>query len=379
MKLGILVTIISGFGKKGFYHSQEIGLAKTLVEMGHDVVIYKCVSRDKERFSEDIGEHIRIHYIPVFSLGFHGYCPPSNLDEDLDGLLSFADTQFFLPPVYRFCVKHQIAFVPYIGIAHSAQRNTKSIFMDFLFHNGTLKIYKKLPVLAKTDEVMEELHQLGVKDCQVTPVGLDTTELKTDFRNYDRNALREKYGYKPSDVIISFVGRMKVEKRPLDMVDIFDAVKDCKDYKMLMGGEGYQRDDIAAKVKAMGLSDRVQMIERVNYENMWEVHYISDYFVNLCYREIFGMALMEGIYYESSVAAVEAAGPCFILKGMEGHCLCKDDEGIKQWLRADKPDGAVLRQSSDRLIERFSWKYCAQAFADLTKEYGSRPERKGRA
>ena len=38
MKLGILVTIISGFGKKGFYHSQEVGLGKALNELGHDVV-----------------------------------------------------------------------------------------------------------------------------------------------------------------------------------------------------------------------------------------------------------------------------------------------------------------------------------------------------
>lgn len=369
MKVGILVTIISGFGKKGFYHSQEVGLGKALNELGHDVTVYKCVSKDKKIDDMLVNDHLRVRYIPVPAVGVHGYFNTGLLDPALDGLLAFADTQIFLPHVYRYCEKHHICFVPYIGIAHSAWKNLKSRVMDALYAMGTRKIYRRIPVLVKTQAVKEEMEAQGVTNCTVTPVGLDESELKTDYRTYDRHALREKYGYADDDVIISFVGRLKVEKRPLDLIDIFDEVKDKKQFKLLIVGEGYQRDEVAAKVKAKGLDDYVQMIERVPYENMWEIHYISDYFLNLCHREIFGMALLEGIYYGSSVAATEAPGPNYILKDLPGHTLCKSDEEIKRWVVGKKPDQATLDFSAEELMRRFSWRICAQAFEDLTLAY----------
>ena len=117
MHLGILVTIIGGFGKKGFYHSQEIGLGRQLTGMGHRVTIYNCVAKDKPRSCEQLGDGLEIRYIPVPAIGVHGIMQAKELDAELDGLLLFSDTQLFLPRIYRFCQKHGIAFVPYIGIA----------------------------------------------------------------------------------------------------------------------------------------------------------------------------------------------------------------------------------------------------------------------
>lgn len=45
MKLGIICTMINGFGRRGFYNTQEIGLGRELVRQGHAVTIYKCVKK----------------------------------------------------------------------------------------------------------------------------------------------------------------------------------------------------------------------------------------------------------------------------------------------------------------------------------------------
>lgn len=369
MKLGILVTIINNFGEKGFYHSQEVGLGKALTELGHDVTIYKCVEKGKKTDDYQVNEHLRVKYIPVRSLGVHGYLPSSYLDPTLNGLLSFADTQIFLPHIYRWCEKHHICFVPYLGIAHSSHLNLKSRLMDAFYAMGTKKIYRKIPILVKTDTARDEMRSQGALNCTVTPVGLDETELKMDYRKYDRSELRRKYGYTDDDVIVGFVGRLEERKRPLDLIDIFDAVKDQKPFKLLMVGEGDQQQQVAAKIKEKGLSERTQMIPRVPYENIWEIHYIADYFVNLMTWEIFGMALLEAVFYCSSVIATEAPGPKFILKGLAGHALCKNDEEIQQKLLEPLPSQAQLQASAEELLRRFSWKNCAQAFADRAKEY----------
>ena len=368
MRLGILVTIVSGFGKKGFYHSQEIGLGKALTAQGHRVTIYKCVSKDKPADHRIISDDLDMYDIPVRAIGVHGVMHPDILDPQLDGLLVFSDTQLFLPRIYRYCLRHHIAFVPYIGIAHSAQRNFKSRLMDAAFSMGTLRIYKHLPVIAKSKAVQDELRVLGVNRCSVAPVGLDASELKTDYAAYDRMQLRASYGYTDDDVIISFVGRLKPEKSPVETIDLFAKICDQKPFKLLMVGEGYLKESVEEKIREHHLEDRVQMIERVPYEKMWEIHYISDYFLNLCTREIFGMALLESVYYRSSAAALHAPGPDAILTDLPGHCLCDTFEQVGEWVCAPKADEKTLAKASDELLERFSWNICANQFIQLTEE-----------
>lgn len=368
MHLGILVTIVSGFGKKGFYHSQELGLGKMLVEHGHKVTIYKCVAKNQPANHQVLSDAMDVHYIPVAALGVHGLMRADVLDPKLDGLLLFSDTQLFLPHIERFCRKNRIAFVPYIGIAHSAQRNMKSRLMDVAFALGTLRIYKRLPVIAKSTAVKDELLALGVKNCTVAPVGLDPSELKTDYAQHDRLALRKAYGYGADDVIVSFVGRLKPEKNPVETIELFGRISKQRDLKLLMVGEGFLKEKVEEKIRELGLEDRVQLIERVPYEKMWEIHWISDYFLNLCTREIFGMALLESVYYRSSAAALHAPGPDFILTDLPGHCLCDTIDQAGEWVLRPKADEATLEESSRILLDRFSWRSCAETFIRLTQE-----------
>ena len=110
MLLGILCTMINGFGRKGYYNSQEIGLARALALMGHRVIIYKGVQEGAETVHFE--KSIIIHYIEMPHLGANGYFSPKMLNKNLDGLLCFSDQQLFLPHVYRYCKKHNIPFVP---------------------------------------------------------------------------------------------------------------------------------------------------------------------------------------------------------------------------------------------------------------------------
>lgn len=367
MKLGILVTIVSGFGKKGFYQSQEVGLGKCLAERGHEVKIYKCVATDQAEDENRISDAVSISYIRVRAVGVHGIFPVSRLDRDLDGLLCFSDTQIFLPHVIRFCDENNIAFVPYVGIAHSAQKNLKSRVMDRIFAAGTLRYYRKIPVIAKSEAVRKELEALGVREVSVCPVGLDENVLKLDYASYDRKKIRADLGYSDEDVLISFVGRIKPEKSPVEAVEMFGRIRDRKNFRMLMVGEGFLLEEVRSKIAELGLEDRVRLIEKVPYEEMWKIHRAADYFINLCTREIFGMALLEAVLYRSSAAALRAPGPDTILEGMKGHCLCGSFDEVEKWLTGDYPSEADLAESSARLLERFSWKICAAGFEEYTR------------
>ena len=50
---------------------------------------------------------------------------------------------------------------------------------------------------------------------------------------------------------------------------------------------------------------------------------------------------------------------------MKGHRLCNTDEELVQSLLAPYPDRTVLEESSARLLDRFTWDRCAEAFLKI--------------
>ena len=365
MYIGILCTMINGFGRRGYYNSQEVGLGRTLARMGHTVIIYKGVYPEDRPDEVNIEERLNIRYIPMEHIGAHGKMNTDLLDKDLSGLFCFADQQIFLPHVYKWCRKNKVRFIPYVGTAHSLDHNLKSVITNTLFAMGTLKIYKHEHVVAKTVAAEDELLSLGVCDTTVAPVGLDDAVLKKDFRDYDRDALRRGYGYAPDDVILCNVSRLSPEKRTLELIDIFLKVRGKKKFKLIIVGKGPLEDELRAKISENNLWDEVAVYPEIPYDRMWEIYVMSDYYLNLNKGEIFGMSVMEAVYYCTSVAAIKAIGPSTTLKGLKGHKLCDSDDDIARWVLAPYPDKTDLEVSAYKILRDFNWNKCADTIVDI--------------
>lgn len=367
MKLGIICTMINGFGRRGFYNTQEIGLGRALKQKGHQVIIYKCVQKTGTEPVDrvELEEGLSILYIPVSAFGAHGYLDSHILDPDLDAALCFADNQIFLPHIYRFCASHDIPLVPYIGRTHSSSGGVHGFVMNALFHLGTLRWFRRGPALSKIEEVRQELLQLGVRDVTVAPVGLDFSVMKSDFRNYDRSLLRREFGLQPDDLVICTVGRMGPEKHPLDLIDLYLEVSRQKPCKLLLVGEGIQSDAVKEKIAACARSEDIRLIDRIPNDQIWKVYACADYFINLCRTEIFGMAILEAMYYEVSVAALTAPGPSVTLVDMPGHKLCSSYAEVKNWLLEAYPSREALHESARRVVQRYNWEPCADAFLSI--------------
>ncbi len=372
MKYGIICTMTNGFGRKGYYNSQELGLARAICRQGYQVVIYKGLSDGEEAEHTVTAEGIEVFYLSMKHLRAHGWLDCRILDPDIAGFLVFGDQQIFLRHIWNYCRKRQIPFVPYIGTTRSEFHDSLyRKISDFVFHLTTLPIYRRLPVIAKTEAARKELENLGVRDIRVAPVGIDASVLNRDFRRADRVKLRAEFGFSPDDVIICNVSRMDAVKRPLELLDVFREVRGKKKFKLLIIGRGELRDQVVEKIKRLGLEKDVNMIESIPNREMWKIYTMSDYYLNMNREEIFGMAIMEAVYYCCCVVAINALGPSITLAGMSGHRLCSTDEELVQCLLAPYPDRRVLEESSSRLLAKFTWDHCAEAFLKIA---GSAPE-----
>ena len=169
-------------------------------------------------------------------------------------------------------------------------------------------------------------------------------------------------------MVICNVSRLSPEKRPLELLDLFSSVRGKKPFKLIIVGDGALRDRLRETIAERGLEEEITVYPSVPYEEMWEIYVMSDYYVNLNKGEIFGMAVMEAVYYETSVAAIAAAGPSVTLRGMKGHRLCETDEEAAKWLTAPYPPAEELRDSAAELEAAFTWERCARVFLGIVGE-----------
>ena len=368
MRIGLLITSIGNFGQKGFYNAQEIGLAKELDKLFDEVIVYKAVplSVGKSKSLIDGCEHSTLYQVPVKSHGINGDWDCSIMDITLDALLYFSDTQLAVPKVFKWCCQNNIQMYPYIGVieSHSTNRLKKTI-IDVLFKRNVV-VYKKCTCFVKTPTVAEQLGVLGITKTVVTPVGLDISLLHADYEKLSAEGLKEKYGYSATDKVLLFIGRFTEEKQPIRMIEILSEIrKKDRTYKLLMVGNGELKTTVENRIKELKLADSVQMIERIPNSDIWKLYHIADVFVNLNQQEIFGMAILEAMYYGCKVVAWNAPGPNLIIESGKSGWLVKSDEEVIEKI-IDKTDVGV--EAHHRVLRDFTWESSAKKMEQIIKD-----------
>jgi len=366
MKLGLLITSIGDFGKKGFYNAQEIGLAKELDKLFDEVVIYKLIPKNEEFTSEKVYgcTNATLNLIPSKQLGNNGLLNMSKLDKSIDVLVYFSDTQLIVPAVYRWCRSNNVKLIPYIGVARSHSNNKVKKFIINTMFKRNIKIYKKCTCMVKTPQVEKELGEQGVTNLKVAPVGLDLSILNTNYAETDVTSLNTKWGFEAKDKVLLFIGRLVPEKHPLKLLEIFEKVqKEDSMYKLLIIGTGPLYDEVENIIQKKGLNNSVKILNKIPNADIWELYRIATVFINLNQKEIFGMAILEAMYYECKVVAWRAPGPEFILENGISGVLCSSEiDVINGILKKDKDIGI---KSHNRILNKFTWATTAKVLNQI--------------
>ena len=368
MRFGLLITSIGYFGQKGFYNAQEIGLAKELDKLFDEVIVYKAIPEDQTKQVIKLEEcrNSILYQIPIKSKGINGIWNCSIMDPTLDALIYFSDTQLAVPRVYKWCRKNRVEIYPYIGVIESHSTNQIKKFIINKLTKRNILVYKKCSCFAKTPMLIEQLNEYGISRTKLVPVGLDLTLLHYEYKKTSIHELKNKYGYASNDKILLFIGRLIEEKQPIRMLDIlFEMRKKNSAYKLLMVGTGNLKNTVVTKIKEMELEDAVQMVERIPNKDIWELYRLADVFVNLNQQEIFGMAILEAMYYGCRVIAWEAPGPKFIIEdGKSGYLVRNDNEIIKRIGEISLNEEEIRK----RILEMFTWENSAKTIAEIFEE-----------
>lgn len=356
MRLGVLITSVGNFGQKGFYNAQEIGLTKELDKLFDEVIVYKAIPQSvtESKIMIEGCKHSVLNQIPVKSNGVNGIWDCNVMDSTLDALIYFSDTQLSVPKVFRWCHRNNIKMYPYIGVIESHSTNKLKKFMINMMFQRNIRVYRKCTCFVKTPTVERKLSDLGIKNIVVTPVGLDLSLLHEYYEKASAADLKKKYGYFETDKVLLFIGRLIEEKQPIKMIEILSEIRmKNQAYKLLMVGSGVLKPAVENRIKELGLISAVQIIERIPNCDIWELYRFADAFVNLNQQEIFGMAILEAMYYGCKVIAWEAPGPNLIIENnISGYLVGTKQEVIDSVMKQKD----ISISAHNRIADIFTWK-----------------------
>ena len=106
------------------------------------------------------------------------------------------------------------------------------------------------------------------------------------------------------------------------------------------------------------MTNRVKYIDKVPNNLIWEIYRISNLLITFSRTEIFGMSILEAMYYKVPVFAIKAPGPNDILADSNSGCLAiSQSEMIKQIENADIEK--IRECAHERVVSVFSWRTTA--------------------
>lgn len=366
MRIVILRTNTSDFGKVGSYNVQEVGLANALNKKGHQVyVLY--LNRKTSSIKQD-EKYEFVYYLPRISLGLHGIFDTKLLATfKPDKVILFSDNQLWAKNVIMWSKINNVECVQYFGGVLSDNSSWLNQLYTRLILKRNIRSYNNSINVAKTKKVQEEMSRLKVPFRKVINIGLDDTILK-DINTLDLHQ-RESLGLENDELILLFVGRLVDYKKPLSACDVLlELRKRGIRSKLIIIGKGNQETELHNYIKENRLESSIIWEERVPYEDMYKYMISSDCFINFSSKEIFGMAILEAMYYGVPVVANRAPGPNEIIENNVSGYFCESDNAsvwADKVLLAIENRKSISSAAQKRVMDKFLWNKIADEFIEL--------------
>lgn len=349
LKIGFVELYCGKSGKRGFYNSQELGMAKAMKRKGYTSVIFYPDTTISSIVEEIIEPYITIVYCPAKAIGVHSYYDwKVLLKYSIDVAQIGSDNQLFFPSLVKFCRINNIKFYNYIGTIES---NSPGVIKGFVFHTLTrrnINIYKQSKCFAKTKAVFSQLQQKGAPDICLLPVGLDISIIPAIFENEVQ--IKRKLGIPLEKRIVIFVGRIDEYKRPFEIIKLMECLND-KFFFIIIGTGNL---DSSLQDKLSNFPEECYLwIKQLPNSKIHEYYKISDYCVNFNESEIFGMSILEAMYHGCTVIARHAPGPDVIIQNSQSGWLVDDSTQTIALLTKDKK--LCKETIQKRILNNFIW------------------------
>lgn len=347
------------------YNCQEIGLAKSLSAMGHEVYVLMAGSK----FTRDVTGND--NPVTVYTLPFKSINQALSLFQGWKSILSGLDPDII--QIHEFGM-----LMSYLVVNWAKKRNIPTVLIQGPYEPTRKPLFKQLEVMfnktfgkyilnnvagigCKTIRASEYIYSYSERNTMITPVGLDVERFATatdrDWRK-DLNIQNKK--------VLLYVGKLEPRRNPLFLVEIAKNLP--SDYVMLIAGDGPQFE--SAQEQAKGY-ERIIFLGKLTQQLLPSLYRQSDLFLLASDYEIFGMVIMEAMYFGVPVISSDTAGAETLISNWDDGIIEKKMD-VDIWVKDlcsllnDKTRYAQIAEHAAKKAENhFPWKFAVLKFIDL--------------
>lgn len=350
------------------YNCQELGLSKSLVRKGYKVSLIMAGPESKQLKYDVDGRNVDIYYLTYKSINqslclFDGWKELLNgLTPDVIQVHEFGMYMSYL--VSDWARQHGVGCVLIQGNYNTTQKpGLKQLECLFNTTFGKNVLRNVSGIGCKTKAAAEYVARYSSKPTMLTPVGLDESKFKGCSL---KSNFREHYELANKNVLL-YVGKMEQRRNPMFLLDLMKTLPN--DYVLVMVGDGPLLEQVKERVKAENMKN-VLVLGKMKQEELPAIYAASDVFLLASNYEIFGMVIMESMYFGTPVISTSTAGADTLIDSSTGRVIkgldldtwkcnvediCSNKESLKQ-----------MKENCQKTIrEKYVWDKASEKFEAL--------------
>ena len=365
------------------YNVQEIGLAKALTSRGITcgVVLYAGKSEERKelyRFEKDGKEFsFFVYHMKGFSVFKNGFMPAVyRLMREYDVLQVHEYDQIFSWMLYsRLKLPTVIYHGPYYH-TYARGYNLKCRVFDMLFLRN--RKYKHVIALTKSGLATDFLRNKGFSQVRAVGVGVDSEQFSVKEGEEVACRLQED----ESCFRLLYVGKIEERRNVYFLIELFELLqKKRENIRLVIVGDGEEqyRKAFLDRIRPWTENGKIIYYQKATQKELALIYQRSDMFVFTSNYEIFGMVLLESMYFGLPViSSMNGGASVLINSGKNGYVM--DSFNADLWaekilaVAEDEELRHVMGREAKQTIEKhFLWDRLAdqfiRAYSDEVEEY----------
>ena len=225
-------------------------------------------------------------------------------------------------------------------------------------------------VIVPSSAMQSVLADYGIhKPIKIIPTGLQLNE----FENGDGTRFRQKHAIPESRPVLTYVGRVALEKNIAFLLQVLVKVKHhIPDVLLVIAGEGPARDSLHKLTKQLGIEDNVIFIGYMDRATeLLDCYKAGNAFVFASRTETQGLVLLEALACGLPVISTAVMGTKDVLNEEDGGCLIADDNNINDFTQKTVKllTDAQLQHRLSHQGQEYVLQWTAMHFAQKVTKY----------
>ena len=363
------------------YNVQEIGLAKALVKKGHicDIVLY---TNKKENYIQEV-EIDKKNKIKIYWLKGKKFLGNAFFDKELKNIINNYDIiqsggydQIYNVVFNRKLNKQLVIYHGNYYSKYSKGYKKKCLISDIFY--TFCRNYKKAHFITKSKISTDFLNKKGYKNVETLGVGLDVDRFsKTVAINKEIEKLKNNKG---ENNYLLYIGKIEERRNILFLLELLNSIlKEETNYKLILVGKGNKEyvNKCNNYINENKLQNNIIWIDSLKQDEIPQLYSISDMFLLPTQHEIFGMVLLESMYFGLPVLTTYNGGSSVLIDNGKNGFI--EDVDINKWknIILENINNKEISITAKTTIEnKYTWDQLSEKFVEayekVIKDYNSK-------